>query len=210
MTAAAPGGALEAALTDAILELANGALALDPATPARLAALDGRRIRLDAELPPPLGVRSALIEVHDGRVLRARDGAQPPHVIVTGTPLALGAWLAGTEDGVAGSVRIDGDSALLAELRALLGRYRPDAAGPLERVIGRDAARRLLGSAELAAAAARSVLEGGLDEARRRAGRTFATRPELDAFLDRLDELRLRVDRLAARVSEQERRETSP
>jgi ubiquinone biosynthesis protein UbiJ len=210
VTATAPGGALEAALTDAMLDLANGALALDPATPARLAVLGGRRIRLDVELPPPLGVRSALIEVRDGRLLRARDNAPPPHVIVTGTPLALGAWLAGAEGGMAGSVRIDGDGALLAELRGLLGHYRPDPGGPLERVIGRDATRRLLGAAEMAAAAARTAMEGGLDEARRRARRTLATRRELHAFLDRLDELGLRVDRLSARVSEQERRETPP
>jgi ubiquinone biosynthesis protein UbiJ len=205
-----PGSALESVLADAIMELANGALALDPATPSRLAALDGQRLRFDVVLPPPLDTRTLTVEIREGRLHRSVAGAATPQVVVAGSPPALLAWLIGVDTGSAGAVRIDGDSALLAELRTLAGRFRPDPGIPLERVLGRQAARDLLGAAGLVGAALRSALEASLDTARRGAGAAWAGRRQVDGFLERVDELRLRIDRLAARVSEQERLRAGP
>jgi ubiquinone biosynthesis protein UbiJ len=210
VTTGTAGSSLEAVLADGIMELANGALALDPVTPSRLTGLDGQRFRLDVVLPPPFGTRSLTVEIRDGRLHRSVDGAAMPQVIVAGSPPALVAWLFGADTGNADAVRIYGDSALLAQLRVLASHFRPDPGMPLERVLGRDAARDLLGAAEVAGAALRSVLQGGLDSARRAPGPAWAGRSEVDRFLDRIDELRLRIDRLDARVSEQERRGTAP
>jgi ubiquinone biosynthesis protein UbiJ len=210
MTAADASGAFAAVLADALTDLANRGLGLDPATAARLAALEGRRLRLEAELPGPLGSQSVTLEIRDGGLHRPRHDDVPPNVIVRGRPPALLAWLGGVDAGAAGQIHIDGDSAVLAELRSALLGFRPDAEAPLAGLLGPDLARDLLGGAELAMATLRSALQGGTNAMRHSAGASLADHRQLDVLLDRLDDLRLRVDRLGARVAEQESRRKLP
>lgn len=210
MTAPDASGAFVAVIADALTGLANRGLGLDPAAAARLAVLEGRRIRLETELPGPLGVQAVTLEVRDGGLHRPRQDDVPPNVIVRGRPPALIAWLGGIDADAAAQVDIDGDSAVLAELRSALQGFRPDAEAPLAQVLGPELARDLLGGAEVAMATLRSALQSGADAVRLSAGGSLADHRQLDGLLDRLDDLRLRVDRLGARVAAQESRRADP
>lgn len=197
---------LPAVFADALADLANRSLALDPAAAARLATLEGHRIQFSTDLPEPMGARDLTITVNDGR-LRLYPRALPePNVIVSGRPADLVAWLFG--DGVASGpgrdLRIDGDGAVLQELTQAIESFRPDLAGPLGSLLGAETARSALGTAELALATLRSAFEGAGQTVRDSAARTFVSQSEAARLLDELDDLRLRVDRLAARVAAQE------
>ena len=63
---------------------------------------------------------------------------------------------------------------------------------------------------ELALASLRSVLEGAGRTARAGAAETFVDRRQADRLLDELDDLRMRVDRLGARVAAEEQRRNAP
>ncbi|MEQ8857064.1 MAG: SCP2 sterol-binding domain-containing protein [Pseudomonadales bacterium] len=204
----APGGP-EAVLADVLADLANRSLDLDPASRARLAALEGNRIQLSMDLGP-LGQRDLTLTVISGQLRAFARAAQSPHVILRGNPAALAAWLLGADTDSAGGLSIDGDTTVLAEFSALLRGFRPDVAGPLERVIGAEGARTLLGTAELALAGLRSALEGAGRSVREGAAQTFVDRAQASRFLDDLDDLRLRVDRLAARVDTEAQRRSGP
>lgn len=205
MTNAARG--LESVLADALAELANRSLDLDPAVRGRLEALEGHRLQLCAELPPPLTRRDFGLCVTSGRLRFYPHALEAPHVIVRGNPADLIAALVG---GPAGSVVIDGDTTVLQELKSALAGFRPDIGGPLSGLLGPELTRDALGTVELAFAALRSLAQGagrGLGE---EATRAFVCRPDLERFLDDLDDLRLRADRLKARVEARERNRAAP
>ena len=197
---------LDSVLADALAELANSSLDLDPASRARLSGLEGRRVQISTDLAP-LGRRDFSLAVQLGR-LRFFPHApeQEPNVIVRGSPPDLVAWLIAGENGARARLTIEGDTTVLAELRAALAAFRPDFGTPLSRVLGPDLAQAALGTAELALAALRSAFEGAGETFRHGTARTFVDRAQADRFLDELDDLRLRVDRLAARVSAEEQR----
>lgn len=212
MTRAGSRRGLDAVLADGLAELANRSLDLDPASRARLAALEGRRIQITAVLPGSLPPRNFTLAVEDARLRLLPQADSEPHVIVRGAPPDLIAWLlGGNPTGAAGArLTIDGDSTVLAELRAALRSYRPDLSGPLGRVLGQELAQTALGSAGLALATLRSAFEGAQQSMRDGAARAFVDRRQCERFLDQLDELRLRVDRLGARVQAQEHRRADP
>jgi ubiquinone biosynthesis accessory factor UbiJ len=197
---------LGAVLADALAELANRSLALDPASRARLSALEGRQIQLTTELPPPLGRQDQTLTVEGGRLRLLSRPADRPNVIVRGSPVDLAGWLLRNENAPESRLEIEGDSTVLAELRAVLVAFRPDLGAPLRRVFGDEFAQTALGTAELALASLRSALEGAGQTVRDGAARAFVDRVQTDAFLDELDDLSLRVDRLSARVQAQEQR----
>lgn len=202
-----PGG-LEALLADGLAELVNRSLDLDPGSAARLATLEGHRVRLTATFPGPVGERDLTLTVRGAR-LRLLAGREPdPHVIVHGAAADVATWLLGAEPGA--GLRIDGDSAVLQEVTALLRDFRPDLGGPLAALVGEDAARSALGTAELALAGVRSLLQGASHGVRNGAAQRFLDRAGLERLLEETEELRLRLDRLDARVSAEERRRTSP
>lgn len=198
---------LDSVLADALADLANRSLELDPAHRARLAALEGRRVQLTAQLPQPMGSRDFALTVAHQQLRFFPHAPESPNVIVRGTPADLAAWLFGAEGSARSRLAIDGDVAVLGELRAALTAFRPDLGTPLQRLLGPDFAQAALGTAELALATLRSVLEGAGHGVRDSAARSFAERESADRFLDELDDLRLRVDRLNARIREQEQRE---
>lgn len=197
---------LDSVFADVLADLANRSLDLDPASRARLAALDGRRVQLSAALPPPFGRRDFTLQVSGGRLRLLPHAAVDPHVIVRGSVPDLLAWLLGGENAARGRLDIDGDSTVLAELRAALKAFRPELGEPLRRLLGDELTQSALGAAELALATLRSAFEGVQQSVRDGAAHAFVDRRECERFLDELDELRLRVDRLAARVQTEEQR----
>lgn len=202
-------GGPEAVLADVLADLANRSLELDPASHARLTALEGRKLQIGILLPASLGRRELSLAVSGGRLRFYAHALDAPHVIVQGDPPTLLAWLLGAED-PGRRLTIDGDTAVLGELTGVLRSFRPDLGEPLSRVLGAQAARTALGTAELALAGLRSALQGAGHGLRDGAAQTFVDRPAMERFLDGLDDLRLRVDRLGARVAAQERRGTAP
>lgn len=199
---------LDALLADGLAELINRGLALDPASQARIAALEGLRARITATLPEPLGPRDMTIAVLGGRLRLLTREDTPPNVIVRGSPTDLLAWLNGRGDSA--RLTIDGDGTVLQELSGLLRGYRPELGEPLTALLGADAARTALGSFELALAGLRSAFEGARHSVRDGAAGAFADRETADRLLDDVQDLRLRVDRLGARVAAEEQRGTAP
>src|SRR5690606_31205926 len=57
---------LDSVLADVLADLANRSLDLDPASRARLTALEGRRLQLSTTLPGPLGRRDFTLTVSGG------------------------------------------------------------------------------------------------------------------------------------------------
>lgn len=200
---------LDSVLADVLADLANRSLDLDPASRARLSSLEGRQVQISATLPPPLGRRDFTLTVQGSRLRFFPHAAGQPHVIVRGSPGDLAGWLFGGETAARAQLEIDGDSTVLGELRAALSAFRPDLADPLGRLLGSDVAQAALGTAELAFATLRSAFEGAGQAMRDGAARAFVDRRRAGRFLDELDELRLRVDRLAARVQAEEGRAPS-
>ena len=197
---------LDSVLADALADLANRSLDLDPASRARLSALEGRRLQLSTTLPGPLGRRDFTLMVSGGRLRLSPHAAAEPHVIVRGSAPDLLAWLLGGEGAERGRLDIDGDSTVLAELRAAIAAFRPELGEPLRRLVGDELTQTALGAAELALATLRSALEGVQQSMRDGAAHAFVDRRQCERFLDELDELRLRVDRLDARVQAEEQR----
>ncbi len=200
------GRALEAAL--------NRLLALDPDSCAALAALEGRRIQLMIEAPVlalELTVRAGRFSI--GPATNSADGIAEPDLAVRSTlggllaqlpflrPIAAGAGM--------GKLRIAGDAELARQLQRLAERYDPDWNLPFTDVFG-DVLGVQIGNG------VRAALRGGRDGAVQlaRHGAEFLTeesrdvigRAELDAHLDDVDALRDRVERLAARMQNLQRK----
>ena len=205
-----PRRGLDSVLADALAALANASLDLDPASRSRLAGLEGRQIQVTALLPPPLGERHFALAVTAARLRFHLHAPERPNVVVRGTAPDLLAWLAAGEGAAAARLGIDGDETALAELGAALKAFRPDLGGPLSHLVGEELAQAALGAAELALAVTRSALEGAGLTVRDEAARVFVDRTRMERFLDELDDLRLRVDRLDARVQAQEQHRTTP
>ncbi len=206
-------GGLDSVLADTLAELANKGLDLDPVSRARLGALEGRRLLITVEMPPPLAARELGLTVLAERLRFFPHAPESPHAVIRGAPLALAAWALGGADNagrLAAGLQIDGDVAVAQELGELLRSYRPDLGGPLERLLGPELAGTALGTLELAGAALRSALEGVGQTVREGGARVFVDRAGAERFLDDLDDLRLRIDRLAARMTAEERRRTTP
>jgi ubiquinone biosynthesis protein UbiJ len=186
------------------LELALGrVLALDPETAAEFAKLEGKRIELALESPP---VAFALT-VRDGK-----PHIGPPEQALE-ADLGLRANLAGlfaqlplprARNAPAPKLRINGDAELARTLQGLARGFDPDwdkpfaeALGPL---LGPQVARTLREGLRSGRGVAKNFARDAADflteESRDAVGRA-----ELSAFLDDVDALRERADRLLARAA---------
>jgi ubiquinone biosynthesis protein UbiJ len=200
---------LVALLADGLGEFATATLALDPVGAARLAALEGARILIRARPPAgmpgpeeiPFGLR-----VTSGRLRVVAGPVERPRVIVSGSIADLARWaLARGATGTSG-LQIDGDTQVLETLAAIAHDYRPEFEPPLTRLLGPGPAKGLIEAAEFAFAGLRTVLQTAATGVRQGAGQWFATESAAARFLDELDELKLAVDRLEARVAAAELR----
>jgi ubiquinone biosynthesis protein UbiJ len=187
-------------LLEAVL---NRALSLDEPTRAQLGTLEGRRVGIELTGTP----LALAIEVHEGRVRVGPHWQTAGNLNLRAAPGSLLAFALrrGDESLVPpGKVDISGDAELARRLEKLLRGFRPDIeegfAKTFGDVIGVPLARALHAafdwSRESAEALARDTADFLRDESR-----DLIAPAEMDQFLDDVDGLRDRVERLAARVA---------
>lgn len=186
------GRALETAL--------NHTLSLDAETQHKLAALNGRSVQLHLR-----GVELALAVTVEGTRLKVGPPQQDDQLRVAATPGSLLAMMfRRDEDGIApGKVEIAGDAELARRLEKLASKFTPDFEEAFCRTFGdvlgvplARAIRKGLGHArESAAHLAEDSVDWLRDEAR------LAIAPgEAEGFLDGVDVLRERSERLESRI----------
>ena len=186
------------------LELAlERLLALDPDTGAQLAALEGKRIELALESPPI----ALSITIRDGK-----PHVGPPEQALE-ADLGLRANLAGllsqlplprSRQAPAAKLRINGDADLARTLQKLARGFDPDWDQPFVdafgQLLGPQVARTLREGLRAGGGIARNLARDTADflteESRDAVGRA-----ELSAFLDDVDALRDRAERLLARAA---------
>lgn len=188
------GAALEFAL--------NRALALDAETAQRMSALEGKRIGVDLR-----GSGLALaISVTDGKLKVGPHWDKASDLSLRAAPASLLAFALrrGDDDAAPpGKVEISGDADLARRMEKLVRGFRPDIEEAFARtfgdVLGVPLARTLLRAfaytRESAQAAAQDTAEFLREESR-----DLIAPAEMETFLDGVDALRERADRLEARV----------
>ena len=191
------GRALETAL--------NHTLSLDPDTQQQLAALNGRSVQLHLRGPEI----ALAITVVDGRLqVGPPDASQAPagsQLRVAATPGSLLAMLLRRdEDGIApGKVEIAGDAELARRLEKLARRFAPDFEEAFARsfgdVLGVPLARAIRSGLGHLRESAAHLTEDGADWLRDEARIALAP-GEVEQFLDCVDQLRERSERLEARL----------
>ena len=188
------GGLLESAL--------NRALALDPDTASRVKALDGRALTVDFSNTP-----FALRLVVDGERLRvgpAFEGTSALRVAATPGALLAMAMRRGDDGAAPGKVEIAGDADLARRLEKIAGTFRPDFEEAFARAFGdtlgvplaQGFASALAFARERGEALVRDTADYLRDETR-----DLVAPGEVEEFLDDVDALRERGERLEARVA---------
>lgn len=188
------GAALEGAL--------NRALALDPESGANLAALEGRRIGIELR-----GMSLALaIAVRDGKLRVGPHWGLAPDLNVRAAPASLLAFALRRGDDAPlppGKVEISGDAQLARTLEKAARDFRPDFeevfAKTFGDVLGVALARALRGAFAYARESAQALAQDTA-EFLREESRDLVAPAEMEPFLDDVDALRERADRLGARV----------
>ena len=191
------GRALETAL--------NHTLSLDPDTRQRLAALNGRSVQLHLrgpELALAVTVDDARLKVGPSEEDGARQGNQ---LKVAATPGSLLAMLfRRDDDGIApGKVEIAGDAELARRLEKLASKFAPDFEEAFARsfgdVLGVPLAKAVRNGLAHARETASHLTEDTADWLRDEV-RVAMAPGEVEGFLDGVDELRERSERLESRI----------
>jgi ubiquinone biosynthesis protein UbiJ len=189
------GRLLEAAL--------NRALNLDAESHAQVAALEGRRVGIELRTTP----LALAITVRDGRLCVGPHWQAPGDLNLRAAPGSLLTYALRRDDDAplpAGRVEISGDAELARRLEKVLRGFRPDLeeafAGAFGDVIGVPLARALHGALAWSRESAESLVRDSADFLREET-RDLVAPAEMDQFLDDVDALRERVERLAARVA---------
>ena len=200
--AASPFDALKPLAGRALEQALNRVVALDPDTAEALRGLGGRRIGLALEAPPI----ALELAVADGRLVVGPPKDDPDlgvRATMSGVLSQL-PFLRPPGSTPVGKVRINGDAELARQLQKLAQRFDPDWDEPFTRalgpVLGPQAARvlrdALAGGAKFAQGFSRDAVDYLVEERRDLVGKA-----ELAAFHDDVDEVRDRVERLAARLA---------
>jgi len=188
-------------LAQALGALANTvggqALDMDPNTATKLREMAGSVVEIQC-LQPPMAWH---ITVGVSSLTVATGEHEAPHAIVAGSPADLVGWLFGS---ASKNLQISGDDTLLAELVEIAKAYSPDFTAPLGAMFGPGLAQTLMGTAELGLSSLVSLFEGIGESIKDHGQAHFVGDNQFDKFLNQVDELRLRVDRLAARINEHE------
>ena len=110
------------------------------------------------------------------------------------------------------TVVIDGDAAVLMALQTLAKDYSPDLAKPLDAWLGRETGQRTAALVELGMATLGELLTSTRAQAHRATQNYFneryATQDQGEGLAGRLDQLRLRIDRLEAKLNRYQHPET--
>lgn len=192
------GRALEVAL--------NHTLALDPETRQKLATLNGRRMQLHLRGPEI----ALAVTVENGR-LRVGPPEQDSQLKVAATPGSLLAMMfRRDQDGVApGKVEIAGDAELARRLEKLANQFAPDFEEAFARsfgdVLGVPLARVVRKGLAHARESATHLTQDSADWLRDEARIALAP-GEVETYVDEVDALRERSERLESRVQRLARR----
>jgi ubiquinone biosynthesis protein UbiJ len=186
------GRALETAL--------NHTLSLDPDTRQRLAALDGRSVQL--HLRGPEIALAVTVEKDRLKVGPPQDDSQLRVAATPGSLLSM--MFRRDDDGIApGKVDIAGDAELARRLEKLASKFAPDFEEAFARtfgdVLGVPLAKAVRKGLSHARETASHLTEDGADWLRDEA-RVAMAPGEVEGFLDGVDALRERSDRLESRV----------
>jgi ubiquinone biosynthesis protein UbiJ len=183
----------------------NHTLSLDPDTQQKLAALNGRSVQLHLRGPEiALAITVDNTTLIVGPPLEAAGPSDSP-LHVAATPGSLLAMLfRRDEDGIApGKVEIAGDADLARRLERLASKFAPDFEEAFARsfgdVLGVPLARTVRKALTHARETAAHLTEDSADWLRDEARLALAP-GEVEGFLDGVDEVRERGDRLASRV----------
>lgn len=184
----------------------NHALSLDPDTQQRLAALDGRSVQVHLDGPE----LTLAITVSEGR-LEVGPGREDSHLRVRATPGSLLAMAMRRDDeGVApGKVDIAGDAELARRLEKLATQFAPDIEEAFARTFGDVLGVPLARTMRKALAHAResgSHLAADTADWLRDETRVAAAPGEVESFLDGVDSLRERSERLESRLARLEQK----
>ncbi len=187
-----------------LLEIAlNRALALDVDTQQKLAALDGRAVAVEFR-GTPLALRLCV----DGEALRigpAFVGDSALRVAASPASLLAMALRRGSDESPIppGKVDISGDAELARRLEKLASSYAPDIEEAFAKtfgdVLGVPLARALTGALRYARTRGERLVQDGAEYLVEE-GRDLIAPGEMHQFLDDVDALRDRGERLAARV----------
>jgi len=186
------GRALETAL--------NHTLSLDPDTQQRLAALNGRSVQLHLR-----GPEIALAVTVDDARLKVGPPQDDSQLRVAATPGSLLAMMfRRDDDGIApGKVEIAGDAELARRLEKLASKFAPDFEEAFARtfgdVLGVPLAKAVRKGLAHARETATHLTEDSADWLRDEARIALAP-GEIEGFLDGVDHLRERSERLESRV----------
>lgn len=178
------------------------ALSLDPDTRQRLAALQGRAVQITFKGP---GLTLRLVV--DGEHLRVgpADGGDSALKLAATPGSLIGMLLRRGDDGALppGAVDIAGDAELARRLEQIATRYAPDIDEAFARtfgdVIGFQLARQFRRAFTAGRRGAAALATDGVEYLREES-RDLVGRHELEDFLDDVDGLRERGDRLDARI----------
>jgi ubiquinone biosynthesis protein UbiJ len=180
----------------------NRALALDAETQSRMGALEGKRIGVDLRgsgLALAISVENAKLEVgpHWEKSGDLNLRAAPASL------LAFALRRGDDETAAPGKVEISGDADLARRIEKLLRGYRPDIEEAFARsfgdVLGVPLAQGLQRAFAHVRHSAKSTLQDTA-EFLREESRDLIAPAEMEQFLDDVDTLRERADRLEARV----------
>jgi ubiquinone biosynthesis protein UbiJ len=181
----------------------NRALTLDEPTRAQLGALEGRRIGIELTGTP----LALAIEVQQGRLQVGPHWQAAGNLNLRAAPGSLLAFALrrGDESSLPpGKVDISGDAELARRVEKLLRGFRPDIEEAFAKtfgdVIGVPLARALHSAFDWSRESAEALLRDSADFLRDES-RDLIAAAEMDQFLDDVDGLRDRVERLATRVA---------
>jgi len=185
-------------------EVLNRALGLDPEMRTQLAPLEGRRVGVELK-----SANLALcIHVHDGHLRVGPHWQQAADLGLRATPGSLLAFaLRRGEDSSLppGKVEISGDAELARRVEKLMRAFRPDIEEAFAQVfgdvIGVPIARTLHAALRWSRDSAQAFVRDSADFLRDDS-RDLIAPAEMDQFLDDVDALRDRAERLAARIAQ--------
>ena len=194
------------ALQRLLNDLSERAIHLDPVAAKNFTSLTGQVIEihcLEPALTWHLTLQESSIEVHAG-------ASNNPNVAVTGKPLGLLQML--MTGATSETVVIDGDAAVLMALHTLANDFSPDPANLLDAWLGRETGQRAAALVELGMANLGELLTSTRANAHHATQNYFseryATQDQGKGLAGRLDQLRLRIDRLEAKLNRYQHPET--
>ena len=177
--------------------ISNRVVDSDPELRTRLNELTGRAIELKCTSPEALWHLS----FHTDDLVFTPGPAAQPTVVVTGSARDLVRWLGG---GSSEGITIDSDDTTLLETMDSLRAFDPATEEAIAQVFGDRFAQTIVAGAEAGLKALNSIAQGMSHGLKSQAAERFVHRDHLNGLLDEIDELRLRVDRLAANIRTRE------